>query len=128
MAFGSAFVDARILQNPGEYPAGFLEEDLQGVVRGKGMASLQLRDPIGVLGKGRIAANVPALEDGLGQIGQLTLQAAGEHRQAHDLDEADVLLLDVVLVDFLTRCIAAVGAANSRPKTFKFLSAWKHFR
>ena len=37
----------------------------------------------------------------------------------------------LVFVDFRTRCIATVGAAISRPKTFKFLSVsdkQKHFR
>ena len=37
----------------------------------------------------------------------------------------------LVFVDFQTRCIAAVGAAISRPETFKFLNVSdkrKHFR
>ena len=37
----------------------------------------------------------------------------------------------LLFVDFQTRCIATVGAANSRPKTFKFLSVSdkrQHFR
>ena len=42
-----------------------------------------------------------------------------------------LLLGKFVFVDFQTRCIATVGAAISRPKTFRFLSVSdkrKHFR
>ena len=43
-----------------------------------------------------VRAQVRAAEQPLGHGGQLRLEPRGQHRQAHDLYEADVLLLDVV--------------------------------
>ena len=44
----------------------------------------------GVVGRGHMRGQQ------VGQVEQLLLQAAGQHRQTHDLDEADVFLFDVV--------------------------------
>ena len=49
-----------------------------------------------MLGKHLVAADIRAGEDGFFQSGHLAVQAGRKHRKAHDLDQADVLLLDVV--------------------------------
>ena len=59
---------------------------------------LQGIHPVGVLGLDGVGAQVRAGDDFLRQVGELPFQAAGQHGKAHDLDEADVFLLDMVLV------------------------------
>ena len=51
-----------------------------------------------MLAQNLVPGDVPAFCGGFCQRSQLLLQAAGQHCQTHDLDKADVLLLDVVLV------------------------------
>ena len=45
-----------------------------------------------------VGSNIVTTHHSGSQVGQLALQAAGQHGKTHDLDEPDVLFLDVVLV------------------------------
>ena len=85
-----------MLQHLGEDQAGLLLHDVQGVVRRDGVLALEAIGPVGVLGGALIGTEVGTPHQGVGHGGQLLLQPGRQHGQAHDLDEADVLLLDVV--------------------------------
>ena len=98
MTFVCVLVDTGILQNSGKYLAGLLHEDIHGIVGGEAILFLQLGDPGSMLAENFISGDIRSGYDSLCQCSQLTLQTAGKNCQTHYLNEADVLLLDVVLV------------------------------
>ena len=73
-------------------PAG----DLPGVLRCEPVPAAQLRRPVGVGGGQGIGQQVPAGNQGFLHRLELPLQPGGQNGQAHDLDQADGLPLDVV--------------------------------
>ena len=69
-------------------------EDAAGVFLGENISALDLRHPVPVLLQ--IAGQLLIVEDGDFQTGQFILQAGGQNRQTHDLNQADVLFLDMM--------------------------------
>ena len=85
-----------MLQHLGKDQASFLLNDLQCVLPGDGVFVPEALRPVGVLLRALIRPQVRPGHQGVGHGGQLVLQPGGQHCKAHDLDQADILLLDMV--------------------------------
>ena len=103
LALGVALVDAGVLQHLGKHQTGLLLDHVQGVIGGDLILALKALSPVSVRGGEGIGTQVLALGQLLGHGGQFRLQTGGQDSQTHDLDEANVLLLDVVQLRMDTR-------------------------
>ena len=94
------FIDTGICQNLGEDMADLVLQDEVDVVTVQvGVLGKDLLGPCGVLlQRFGILGGGYAGHQCVGQIKQLLLQAAGQNGQTHDLDEADVLFFDVMIL------------------------------
>ena len=93
---GGAFVDACVLQHLHEDCADLLPQDFFCVFRRERVPRLQLLRPARVLLQRLVGAQVAVLQDRVCQKRKLSVQPGRQDGEAHDLDQADVLLLDVV--------------------------------
>ena len=95
-ALRGAFVDACVLQHLHEDCADLLPQDFLCVFRRERVPRLQLLRPARVLLQRLVGAQVAVLQDRVCQKRKLSVQPGRQNGEAHDLDQADVLLLDVV--------------------------------
>ena len=96
LAFRRALVDAGVFENLCKHKAGLLLHNLHRVIFGNGVVFGKRFCPVGVGGGQLVGAQVAAVRQLFRHRRQLRLQAGGQYGQAHDLDQADILLLDVV--------------------------------
>ena len=92
-----AFVDARAFKDFGKHLSDLILDDLLGIVRIElWMPAHEFLCPIRMLGKRFGRSEVFTVQECLFEVSHLFFQSAGQNCQTHDLDQADVFLLDVV--------------------------------
>ena len=92
-----AFVDARTFEHLGKHLPNLKLDDLLSIVCAELRVPLhEAVRPVRVLGKLIIFPQIFAIQQRSFEVGHLFFQSAGQNCQTHDLDQADVFLLDVV--------------------------------
>ena len=96
-ALRRAFVDARALQDLRKHLPDLILDDVFRVFGVEfRMSSHEFLRPIRVLGKRFGCPEIFAIQERLSEVGHLLFQSPGQDGKPHDLDQADVFLLDVV--------------------------------
>ena len=100
------FVHACALEHLRENLPDLELDDLLGIVGIKFRVSFHKAFcPVGVLGEFLIFAQIFAVQKRSPEVGHFLFEPSGQDRQTHDLDEADVLLFDVVEL-----CVGVIDA------------------
>lgn len=99
MSFDRSLKHACVLQYGTKYLADFLLQNFRHIFRVQfQMICFDLLCPLCVRGSFRICTQISAQNQCLSYRCQLILEPGRQHSQAHDLNETDIFLLDMVLL------------------------------
>ena len=97
-SLGSTLVDTRVLQNGLKGLANLFLQNSFNILFLEIVAGGKALDPLCMLGDLLTGRDVKAFFQILGKQLDLALESGGQDRKPHDLDQANVLLFDVMLV------------------------------
>ena len=100
LAFGIAFINSGVLKNLAENYTGFFLDNINDFFFALALERiiffLKLIHPVCMFSQSLVCADIFALNYGLSQVFEFCLKAARKHCKAHNFNQTDVFLFDVM--------------------------------